>query len=239
MNREERELKAKNWLNHINKEYSEDIKQAIDNSVLYEYSPRYVPTNILFKGTVEQFLEEFGGQARMGVLNFASYTRPGGGFTTGAIAQEEALCHVTTLYPVLKHFQERFYNQNTEPAPFYSDKAIFSNDIIYVNQSGKPVNIAVLTCAAPNLSGCYRTAKPIPDGYEKVMRDRIKFILDIFENNACRNIVLGAFGCGVFKNPPEVVARIFKEELIGRDFDYVYFPIPDGPNYAAFAKIFP
>ena len=71
------------------------------------------------------------------------------------------------------------------------------------------------------------------------MRDRIKFILDIFENNACRNIVRGAFGCGVFKNPPEVVARIFKEELIGRDFDYVYFPIPDGPNYAAFAKIFP
>lgn len=233
MNRKERELKAKNWINYINEKYSEDIKYSIDNSILYKNSPSHVPTNVLIKGTVEELLEDFEGD--LSVLNFASYIRPGGGFTTGAIAQEESLCHVTTLYPVLKHFQEKFYEQNTEPAPFYSDKAIFSKGIIYENQFGFPIDIDVLTCAAPNLSRCYT----IPNGYEEVIRNRIKFILDIFENNNCRNIVLGAFGCGVFRNPPEIVARIFKEELIGRAFDYVYFPIPDDTNYNAFAKILP
>lgn len=231
MNRKERELKAKNWINYINDKYSEAINHSIVNSVLYKNSPSHVPTNVLFKGTVEELLEDLEGH--VSVLNSASYTR--GGFTTGAIAQEEALCHVTTLYPVLKHFQERFYNQNVEPAPFYGNRAIFSKDIIYENQFGFPFKINVLTCVAPNLSR-YHT---ILNGYEEVIRNRIKFILDIFENNDCRNIVLGAFGCGVFRNPPEVVARIFKEELIGRDFDYVYFPIPDGPNYEAFAKILP
>lgn len=56
-------------------------------------------------------------------------------------------------------------------------------------------------------------------------------------------IILGAFGCGAFRNPPEVVAQGYKEVIQDYLYDFrtiefaVYCPPQRGDkNYRAFAK---
>ena len=62
-------------------------------------------------------------------------------------------------------------------------------------------------------------------------------------------LILGAFGCWVFQNPPEVVARAYKEVLAEFEYDFdtvefaVYCPTreqtvnPRGNNYAVFKRV--
>ncbi|MDR1183521.1 MAG: TIGR02452 family protein, partial [Coriobacteriales bacterium] len=58
------------------------------------------------------------------------------------------------------------------------------------------------------------------------------------------DIVLGAYGCGVFKNDPNCVAEQFHAALIsqcqGAHFQHVLFAIPNqhSPNHQAFAQRF-
>ena len=53
----------------------------------------------------------------IGILNFASYKNPGGMFLRGSTAQEEALCHESTLYNVLIKFNDTYYKSNRENIP--------------------------------------------------------------------------------------------------------------------------
>jgi len=58
---------------------------------------------------------------------------------------------------------------------------------------------------------------------------------------------LGAWGCGVFRNSPEMVAKLFAEKLLANGkflnvFKYIVFSIPENPknnvNSLAFEKAF-
>ena len=87
--------------------------------------------------------------------------------------------------------------------------------------------VDVLTCAAPFFSG---SGYIIPNGDLKyLLMRRIKNIFEVAIENNIDVLVLGAFGCGAFHNPPEVVASAFKDCL--RDaryscaFDEVVFAI--------------
>jgi uncharacterized protein (TIGR02452 family) len=75
--------------------------------------------------------------------------------------------------------------------------------------------------------------------HTKVMTKRFNKVLNSAIENNQRNIILGAWGCGVFKNPPEVNAQIFKN-VINRYptfFDDVIFAIPDDKNFQIFKDI--
>lgn len=89
---------------------------------------------------------------RQCVLNFASYTKPGGGFLSGSMAQEEALCHESILYNVLSRMHE-FYAENKKHTNqgLYYDWAVYSPDIIFV-RNGLETRCGVLTCPSPNWS---------------------------------------------------------------------------------------
>lgn len=201
---------------------------------------------------------------KVGVLNFASATNPGGGVTKGANAQEESLCRVSTLYDCLNSqvVMDGFYNPNRESGDsLHTDTCIYTPDVAIIKNDravplDKPVYVDVISCSAPNLrdkpSNDYnpgdKTRVNIND--EELLELHIKRINQIFRVAIDNNIdilIVGAFGCGAFKNNPRIVAKAFKvitDEYINY-FRFVITAIPtdmlfDGsiknadPNYMAF-----
>ena len=72
---------------------------------------------------------------------------------------------------------------------------------------------------------------------------RIKFVLDVAEENKVQTLILGAFGCGVFGQDAAVVAKYFKKclDTYNYHFKTVYFSILNrgrSDNYAKFKSIF-
>lgn len=54
-----------------------------------------------------------------------------------------------------------------------------------------------------------QAAKITPNELEKLLTKRIRRIFEIAVINGNEVLILGAFGCGAFRNPPEIVAKVF------------------------------
>lgn len=170
--------------------------------------------------TARMLVAKYDGK-KVAALNFANAFTPGGGVKKGCTAQEECLCRCSTLYYSLKneYMKECFYDthklqrvlhpHNVEMAGvIYSpDVVVFRSDNYDFLDEWKMVD--VITTAAPDL----RLVSCSEDKLREIFTRRIKAILDIAIDNKVDVLVLGAFGCGAFKNPPKLVARIFKEQL--------------------------
>lgn len=76
----------------------------------------------------------------------------------------------------------------------------------------KPFLTSVITAPALNKNG---RAKLIPQSQiDKVMRERIIFLLHTAAYNQYDTLILGAWGCGVFGHDSTRVAQYFREALI-------------------------
>ncbi|KAJ4483883.1 hypothetical protein J3R30DRAFT_3656033 [Lentinula aciculospora] len=199
---------------------------------------------------------------KIGLLNFASATKPGGGFLNGASAQEESIARSSTLYASLTTRNgDEFYKLHKRLNPnsgFYTHAMIYSPSVLlFRDDMGswlKPLSVDVLTSAAVN-AGDIRTKHRIKDAnqadkralearIEDVMKERMARILHLFALNGVRNLVLGSFGTGVFRNNVEVVGRLWKELLIGagapfeRAFDRVVFAVLGQATFETFEQVF-
>ena len=91
---------------------------------------------------------------KIGILNFASSYHPGGGFLTGAMAQEEALCHASTLYIQLESCKELYDKNRASKLDTYTDNMAVSDTQFFRYSSGlllaNPVTATVITSAAVN-----------------------------------------------------------------------------------------
>merc|ERR1712008_223286 len=174
-----------------------------------------------------------------GVLNFASARRPGGGFRNGAGAQEESLARSSGIYPCLAmHFYTFFAPNRRAKSGVYTHDLIHSIGVPVLRDPYgallvDPYLVDFVTAAAPNRKrrGAAGAAAKCSDA----MHERIRRVLHTFASNGCMDLVLGAWGCGVFGNNPATVARLFNEAL--REFfcfRRVIFAVLD-PNMA---KIF-
>lgn len=166
------------------------------------------------------------------VLNFASAKKPGGGFLNGSVAQEETIARASTLYDTLTKYNDTFYKYNIgRNSPYYTDRIIYSpNVIVFKNDAcvllGEPYKINIITSPAVNAGEVYeknnRNAdadlNKIEEKIFNVMEERIRRIIKIAIINGNTSIVLGAFGCGVFRNKIEDIASMFKEVLIGEGY---------------------
>lgn len=169
------------------------------------------------------------------VLNFASYKNPGGKFLDGSSAQEECLCHSSILYNVLKKFPDYYaWNKQHNNRALYTNRALYSEDIVFIDESvcvygadPEIVRADVITCAAPNYSAAGKYAKVEVDENNAELYRRIKFVLDVAEENNVETLILGAFGCGVFGQDASTVAKYFKKCLDTYDYHFkkVYFSV--------------
>jgi len=200
------------------------------------------------------------------VLNFASATNPGGGVTRGSSAQEESLCRCSTLFPCLDEddLWQYFYLPHREAAdPLYNDDCIYSPGVTVVKSDisfperlpeSDWYQVDVLTCAAPNLRNMPSNSmnpcagdKPADiedDDLYKLHLQRIERIFRIAAANGAEVLILGAFGCGAFCNPPRIVAKAFydvqkKYENFFETIEYAVFcGGHETQNYDAFYDVF-
>jgi len=196
------------------------------------------------------------GQARVGVLSFASATKPGGGFLSGAQAQEESLARASTLYAsLITETASRFHDLHKKDrrGGFYSHAMIFSPSVVVLRDDAgawvPPHQIDVVTSAAVNAGVVRERAGGDSDPdtaarIEGVMRERMARILFLFEQQGLRNIVLGSFGTGVFRNDISMIADIWFDLLAEEgarfmySFDRVVFGIIDKRTVERFKAVF-
>ena len=200
------------------------------------------------------------------VLNFASAVNPGGGVERGSSAQEEDICRCSTLFPVLTQpsLAMSFYEPNRKARnPLHTDDIIYSPDIVIIRSDDDAMErldpdewckVDIITCAAPDLrpprpDRFHPNIKPEPinisrDELYELHLSRAQHILNVAAGQGVDILILGAFGCGAFRNDPNVVARAYADALkeYAQYFDVVEFAVYctpfDQKNYKAFKDVF-
>lgn len=159
-------------------------------------------------GASRRFVE---GRSNTLALNFANGVQPGGGFLNGARAQEEVLCRSSALFHTLKG-DEMYLYHHRRPRPDSSAWAIYSPAVpVFRADCGteleNPWLLNFVTCAAP-----YAPSIGQPESRE-LLQKRIHRVLAIARAYGYSNLVLGAWGCGAFRNDPHRTAADFREAL--------------------------
>ncbi len=198
------------------------------------------------------------------LLNMASRFRAGGGAMTGSSSQEEEIFRRTTLGYSLYYYDPQMSNTYRYPEipkisayPIMGDRsALWSPGVKifkksktgyydYLNVPGTTNVISIPAVQHPELTedgGAFKEA------HGRMWRNKIRSIFRVAKVKGKMKLVLGAFGCGAYGNPPELVAEVFKEILAEPEFDGAFSEIcfailedhnsPAGGNYAPFAKVF-
>lgn len=204
-----------------NKVYKENFiakKRKIRNELYFDIDATvFVELNSSFN-VAKKYLN----YGKTAVLNFANPHNPGGGVQNGAMAQEECLCRSSNLYLCISNqnvFNDYYlYNRNIGN-DFFSDRLIYTKNVTaFKDDSPIPkvmpenewFNVDIITCAAPYIAKRNYTNLT---ALKLLFKSRIKNILEAAIDNDVDVIILGAFGCGAFKNPPELVAKAFNEVL--------------------------
>lgn len=199
------------------------------------------------------------------ILNFASATNPGGGVTKGSSAQEEAICRCSTLFPNLKEQEmwDTFYAPHRrQHNPLHNDDCIYTPGVmVFKSDTDYPqllpeekwYSVNVVTCAAPNLREKPSNSMNSGDGdaavhisredLQAMHEKRMRKVLDIASSKGNEVVILGAFGCGAFRNPSMVVAQAMKTVVqeYRRNFEIIEFAVycspRDDANYRIFQSI--
>ncbi|MEU9099852.1 TIGR02452 family protein [Streptomyces sp. NPDC048361] len=187
-------------------------------------------------------------ERRVAVLTFASARNPGGGFLNGAQAQEEALCRSSALYATLLRAPEFYAHHREDRDVFYTDRVIHSPGVpVFRDDRGRlldePYRAGFLTSPAPN-AGVIRSRTP-HDSHRigPALDARAERVLETAVLCGYRRLVLGAWGCGVFRNDPARVAEAFRRHLTGDGrfaghFDEVVFAVLDRTRDRATLRAF-
>lgn len=160
-------------------------------------------------------------QEKIMCLNFASAKNPGGGFINGAEAQEESLARTSGLHESLLQGWKYYETHRAMESCFYTDMMIYSPKVpVFRKDKGellpKPVLCNFITSPAVN-AGVVKRQEPERAGeIFGAMDVRTEKMLALALHQGNETLILGAWGCGVFKNDPVEIAELFKKHLQGK-----------------------
>ena len=178
------------------------------------------------------------------LLNMANATRPGGGWRSGASAQEEELFRRSNMHSTV--------TSSHYPLPEFG--CIYTPAALYFRHGARqgyafmpsPVPLGTISCAAyvqPTTRGSRLAAAE-----EAGTRHKIAAIFSAAVCQGHDSLVLGALGCGSFGNPPDAIASYFREaaETYASSFKLILFAIIDddaaarngASNFDAFERQF-
>jgi len=195
--------------------------------------------------------------ASVGVLNFASAHKPGGGFLSGAQAQEESLARSSTIYnSFMSEKGHLFYKGGEKKVPgYYSHAMLWTPGVTFFrNDRGdlvEPCTASLVTSAAVNAGAVKSARKQLSQEQlteadariRSTMHERMGRVLYLFEQRGSTHLVLGSFGTGVFRNDIGTVAELWAE-LLGpgtrfeKSFTHIDFAIIDEKTLDTFKAAF-
>ncbi|MBV6621838.1 MAG: TIGR02452 family protein [Rivularia sp. (in: Bacteria)] len=189
------------------------------------------------------------GFAKVLCLNFASAKNPGGGFLNGSQAQEESLARATGLYPCISQMRQMYEKNRYHGSCLYLDDMIYSPQVPVIRDDNdelldKPYLISILTVPAVNAGAVRKNGKKQEiKKIESTMLQRTEKLLSVAAVNDYKVLVLGAWGCGVFKNNPHDVAGYFYYHLVENTkfsglFEKVVFAVLDNTKEESIINAF-
>jgi len=185
------------------------------------------------------------------LLNFASARNPGGGFLGGAQAQEEDLCRCSGLYRTLLQKPAYYEFHREYRSLLYSDRIIYSPRVPFFRISAgsalleQPYFPSVITAPAPNAGALLQNTPEDASLVRPAFERRWAAVFEVARAHGHRTLVLGAWGCGAFRNDPAVVAEVASAVIhaprFRGAFDRIVFAIPNkgkrgASNHAAFLR---
>ncbi|NVM29554.1 MAG: TIGR02452 family protein [Candidatus Helarchaeota archaeon] len=192
-------------------------------------------TNETTLGAVRRQINE--GQENILCLNFASAKNPGGGFLKGSGAQEESLARATGMYPCISQMNAYYSSNKKYKSALYTDNMIYSPNVPVLRDDrdellDAPVFTSIITAPAVNAKVVRNREPQNTPRIKPTMMRRIEKILSLAIIYNHKILILGAWGCGVFKNNPSQVAEYFARYLMGKSdfsrfFNEVVFAILD------------
>ena len=220
--------------------YTPDELSAIEQEILY-HPPQFSAIDFEVKNettlTGAKRMAESGELKKIGVLNFSSAKNPGGGFLGGAQAQEESLARSSALYSSLLQCPQHYEFHRANRSLLYSHRIIYSPHCpVFKTDNGilleQPYFVDFITSPAPNAGTVARNQPKSVRDIPEVLRDRGRKVLALAAHHGCDALVLGAWGCGVFRNDPSMVAQMFADYLLpngqfGGRFKSVLFSVLD------------
>ncbi|CAF4548235.1 unnamed protein product [Rotaria sp. Silwood1] len=180
------------------------------------------------------------------VLNMAAANCPGGGWRKGCGAQEENLHRRTNLFQCLEDSYHQLEGKRNWHYPIPEFGGIYSPNVSVFRGSeshGYPFflhgsqYISFIACAAyahPYISKNKDGEMELRD--QDVIHNTMKKMKTIFKialENEHDTVILSAFGCGAFRNPPRHIAKLFHRvisEEYSNAFKYIIFAIMDDHN---------
>ena len=161
------------------------------------------------------------------ILNMASASNPGGGWTKGAGAQEENLCRRTGLsFCLLDPYELAFTDRESQLYPLSEYSCIYSKNVPCFRGSeneGYPFLERVQYLSIIS-SAAYRVPPTEGDNvfttkWKRKWRSKVRMILKTVINEGDKILVLSAWGAGVYGNPPKEVAEAFHDVLLEPEFN--------------------